>query len=507
MGRKSTHYGKKIRINWEGSLFVHHSLGMVNRELLTELLKFPDLDIRHLPYETDQFKPGRKSKYLPLTRIEKQPHSDADIHVRHRWPPDFCRPSSGKFVLMQPWEYGSLPIEWRDAMVDTVDEIWVYSRFLKVCYERSGIPPEKVKVVPLGIDPDLFNPDAAPLLWVRQACDNRFCFLYNGGVTTRKGTDILINAYLSEFSPDEPVCLVIKDSSIYPKGLAEKVRRLSLRSDTARIVYAAETVAHEELPGLYTAADCYVHPYRAEGYGLPIAEAMACNLPVIVTGGGACLDFVEPDGGYFVKCFLETMRSKRVSELVTVDYPFWLIPDTDHLCSVLRYVFTHRDMARQRGEFAGSGLRTIHTWKTAAAIAQQRLRVLTGAVAAGNHPGQEHLERNSRIDQAISLLQIGSYDEAVALFQKILIQYGENSLAFEGLAIAAFYKKNYDEACNLFAAANRISTDNIDIIVNWYEAAKMNSSTGQLVHPVRRAMTHHCENDELRSIAVDLDIL
>ena len=38
------------------------------------------------------------------------------------------------------------------------------------------------------------------------------------------------------------------------------------------------------MAALYAACDCLVHPYRGEGFGLPIAEAMACGLPVIVTG-------------------------------------------------------------------------------------------------------------------------------------------------------------------------------------------------------------------------------
>ncbi|MBN1756680.1 MAG: glycosyltransferase [Chitinispirillaceae bacterium] len=286
MARKSTRSSNSIKINYEGSLFVHHSLGMVNRELLSELVKFPNLDIRHIPFETDQFTPGSDSKYRQLTSIKKKPHPDADIHIRHRWPPDFTRPPSGKFILMQPWEYGSLPVSWCRAITDTVDEVWVYSRFLKVCYERSGIPAEKVKVVPLGIDPRQFNPDVRPLSWIREMCGNRYTFLFNGGVTTRKGSDILINAYLSEFSADEQVCLVIKDSPVYVKGMAEKVQELTNRTDIARIIYTSRDISHEELPNLYASADCYVHPYRAEGYGLPIAEAMACGKPVIVTGGG-----------------------------------------------------------------------------------------------------------------------------------------------------------------------------------------------------------------------------
>jgi glycosyltransferase involved in cell wall biosynthesis len=496
-----------IKINWEGSLFVHHSLGMVNREILTALLKLPNLSIRHIPFEPDQFTPGADSKYHALTQLPREPHPDADVHIRHRWPPDFSRPPSGKFILMQPWEFGSLPVTWRDAMLDTVDEVWVYTRFLKICYERSGIPAEKVKVVPIGIDPQLFTPDAPPIPWIRHATGNCFRFLFNGGVTTRKGTDILINAYLNEFSAGEPVCLIVKDSDVYGKEMSAKVRDLAGRNDIARIVYASDPIPHEQLPGLYTACDCYVHPYRAEGYGLPIAEALACGLPVIVTGGGACLDFVEPDGGYFVKCSIETMKTKKVSDLVTVDYPFWLLPDTGHLMSIMRYIYNNRKKARQRGREAGEQLRAVHTWETSALLAEVRIRSLLGRLPPPAGNDDKLLERNALIDRAISLLQIGSYTDAVDLFQKILLRYGDNSLAYEGLAIAAFYRKNYDEACNLFAAANRIGRDSVDILVNWYEAAKMANSTGQLTGPVSAALQNHCDNDELRAIALELGVL
>ena len=54
----------------------------------------------------------------------------------------------------------------------------------------------------------------------------------------------------------------------------------------------------EELAGLYAACDCLVHPYRGEGFGLPIAEAMACGLPAIVTGYGAAMDFCDERTSY-----------------------------------------------------------------------------------------------------------------------------------------------------------------------------------------------------------------
>ncbi len=55
-----------LRVNWEGSLFVHHSLGMVNREILRELAADPRLDMRHVPFEPDRFSPDSNPKYALL---------------------------------------------------------------------------------------------------------------------------------------------------------------------------------------------------------------------------------------------------------------------------------------------------------------------------------------------------------------------------------------------------------------------------------------------------------
>ena len=53
------------------------------------------------------------------------------------------------------------------------------------------------------------------------------------------------------------------------------------------------TLALGEMRELYCLADTYVSPYRAEGFNLPVIEAIACGTPVIVTQGGATDDFCE----------------------------------------------------------------------------------------------------------------------------------------------------------------------------------------------------------------------
>ena len=72
-----------------------------------------------------------------------------------------------------------------------------------------GIAPERVAVVPNGIDPEKFSPDRAvepyPL-----ATRKPFKFLFVGGVLPRKGVDVLLAAYRRAFTRDDDVALVLK---------------------------------------------------------------------------------------------------------------------------------------------------------------------------------------------------------------------------------------------------------------------------------------------------------
>lgn len=490
-----------IKINWEGSLFCHHSLAMVNREFLTELSQNHNFDIRHVPFEPDQFTPDVNSKYELIKPMLIGKHEDATIHVRHRWPPDFSKPKNGKLVMIQPWEYGSLPVDWCKEIIQNVDEIWVYTHFLRKCYIRSGVPESKVFTVPLGIDPDLFNPDQKPYPLIKSMTDGKFSFLFNGGVTLRKGVDILVNAYLNEFRAHEKVCLVLKDSNFYGKILAARIQELSRRDDVAKIVYINTDIDHFNLPGLYTACDCYVHPYRAEGYGLPIAEALACGKPVIVTGGGSCLDFVGPEMGYFVKCSIEHMKEKKISDLETVDYPFWFVPEIGHLQKVMRYVFENQQAAKEKGLSSGKLFRLKNSWTRAAKIASDRFYYLAGVKKDCNESESKHL----MLTCAIKLLKENCFKDASALFTTVLQHFGDNSISYEGLGLVAFQQKKYADSFEYFKIANRISPQEPEIILNWAEAARQLGLLSDLKNPVQVALQMKQSTIELKALLEEIE--
>ena len=132
-------------------------------------------------------------------------------------------------------------------------------------------------------------------------------------------------------------------------------------------------MGHDELAGLYTACHCLVHPYRGEGFGLPIAEAMASGLAVIVTGYGAALDFCDPRNAYLIPARIVRFREKRIGELETVDFPWLAEPDREALVERLRGVVDRPDEARARGRAASAHVHEHLTWDRAADAVESRL--------------------------------------------------------------------------------------------------------------------------------------
>ena len=368
---------RSYRGNWEGSFFLHSSLAYVNRELTLALLESGRCDLGLVPFESDQFGPEEDpARFGALAQRMAVPLGDPDFHLRHRWPPDLTRPAAGHFVLMQPWEFGRIPRSWLEPIDQNVDQVWAYTEYVRTCYIDSGVDADRVAVVPLGIDPERFRPGLAPL---DLATDKAFRLLFVGGTLYRKGIDLLLDAYRQAFTAADDVCLVVKDmgASTFYKGqtAGERIRKLQADPDCGEILYLTEDLPGEDIPRLYTAADALVHPYRGEGFGLPVAEAMACGLPVVISAGGACDDFCPPELAYMVPAGRQAVRFQEE----TAGQAWQLAPDLQALTGHLRHVFDHREEAVERGRRASEHIRTRFTWTNAASKALDALDALESA--------------------------------------------------------------------------------------------------------------------------------
>jgi glycosyltransferase involved in cell wall biosynthesis len=367
----------------DGSFFDLGSLSSVNRALLQALDAEPSIRAggvsraaapigTALPPEV-QCVMRRVFRHAPLT---------TEITVRHEWPPRWDKPQRGAWVLIQPWEFGSIPAEWA-IRARNVDEIWCPSRYVRSLYLQAGISPEKLKLLPNGFNPAVHHPNAVP---TTIATNKRFKFLFVGGTIARKGADLLLNTFLKTFRRSDDVCLVIKDfggkSAYQGQTLCERIRVAQADSAAPEIVYLDQDLPEQELAGLYTACNCLVHPYRGEGFGLPVLEAMACALPVICTGGGATDDFATDE-------FVHRLASRRVfignaiSGMKLDHRGWWLEPDLEELSRGMREMVLNPQPFKERAKFGAQHVHQNWTWvhsaRTMAILASDLKRRLSTA--------------------------------------------------------------------------------------------------------------------------------
>jgi glycosyltransferase involved in cell wall biosynthesis len=132
----------------------------------------------------------------------------------------------------------------------------------------------------------------------------------------------------------------------------------------------------EEIAGLYTAVDCLVYPYRGEGFALPVLEAMASGIPVIVTAGGATDDFVREAFGWFIPAKKIEVGSK-IGNTELTKAGWMLQPDSFALAMQMKWVSQHPEISKIKGQAAAKYVAKFWTWKKSAEIAALRLEALS----------------------------------------------------------------------------------------------------------------------------------
>lgn len=152
--------------------------------------------------------------------------------------------------------------------------------------EQMGVAPDRVAVVPIGADHELFRPLPAVAR-------------VPGRVMTTASADVPLKglAYLLEamakLRTELPEAhLVVVGEPRPDSTAAQTMERLGLQG----AVTFRPGVSDSDLVHMYAQASAVAVPSLYEGFSLPAVEAMACQVPVVATTGGALPEVVGPDG-------------------------------------------------------------------------------------------------------------------------------------------------------------------------------------------------------------------
>ncbi len=138
--------------------------------------------------------------------------------------PTLCQPDprASLDILRTTFETDRIPEFWLPVL-DRFDEVWVFSQHDRAAFYRSGVPPEKLRVLPSFVDTARFTPRGKKIP-LPKALKGRFVFLSVFDWQLRKGWDLLLSVYCGEFSPDDGVGLLLKVTTAHGHS-AEVVRR------------------------------------------------------------------------------------------------------------------------------------------------------------------------------------------------------------------------------------------------------------------------------------------
>ena len=216
----------------------------------------------------------------------------------------------------------------KDAEIALADCIFVTSDFALKSYVANVKHEKNLRVIPLGVDADHFRPNVINNDGRKMPLN----FIFIGSATAKKGFDAILDSM--ERLLLEGFTFKLRVVGVVDETLLAKRKRLR---DS---IVEFGMVGHDTLPSILRDSDCLLLPSRFDLFGMVVAEALACGVPVVVSDMVGAKQLVEEGRNGFI-------------------VPVGCI---DELFDRMRWCIVNRDQLRAMSEAARATAERI-TWK------------------------------------------------------------------------------------------------------------------------------------------------
>lgn len=290
-----------MKIRLSGLMGRQHSWSHTTRNFAQKFYEMGHNIFLH-PTDGSEYLSKDIAKYVGS--IEESPDFDLTYTLPVNFKNRFLKNSKIKASIFN-YESSILPKVWSDHD-KYLDLIFPSSNYCKEIFVNAGWDEKKIRVIPLGVDFNYFNS-------AEKECgfEDRFNFLNISIPHYRKHIDVMIEAYYRAFEGNENVRLMLKTSlavpskrnafeCFVPKIIQDIQQKLRLSSYPCLTLI---TENYKNIGSLYKASDCLVSTTGAEGFGLPMIEAMACGTMVASTNNTGQKDFLTENNSVIIPSY------------------------------------------------------------------------------------------------------------------------------------------------------------------------------------------------------------
>ena len=378
---------KKRSLLVQGWTGINHSYAMVNQYQLIELVKDSSLNLfaREMSLYDQRWSKEKNgagfsdTESALLADIKAYAGESVDAIYRIH-SPNTLENSAARVITFLVTEFGLDKNNFTEAAdirsyVGDGNLIVTPSNWSRDRIVDFGFRGDCVFVVPHGVDQNKFSPlsesERAAARTALGYRDDDIVFLNVGAPIWNKGMDIVIQAFFTARKTNKNIRLLIKDQqALYGLSAVGMIKnllaegRIQMDNDSVESIRVLpQTLSIQHLRDLYNIADYYLSPYRAEGFNLPVIEAIACGTKVIVTDGGATDDFCDANTSIKIPSRL------RINELISnTRVGAYLEPNVDALTEIMIGCQQRKSVADAHMQFGRTNLLEQFSWKRASRL-------------------------------------------------------------------------------------------------------------------------------------------
>ena len=362
---------------WRG---INHSYALVNQWQINELIKSSNISFKDVPFSNKNWNSekndsGLKDEIKNIINQIKPPSKDIayDITYRISGPFNFDKKFSSKVMFVfATTEYRNLTEEFYincdPDKLGKEENFFIHtpSNWSKKGFLSAGFRDDQVIVVPHGVDLNTFSLISQE---EKKKIRNKYKIKYDdfvltniSAMTVNKGVEVLIAAYGMLKKKHKNLKLILKDQSNLYEWKVDFPMKKVFESEFNQknkifndemykdIIVISENLDFDQLRDIYSITDCYVSPYKAEGFNLTPLEAAACGTQIVVTDGGSTDD-------YFDDCMGFKIESKEKN----LNNNIFLSPKIDSLIDILNSIINKTD---DKKEIRSKLVRKNFSWES-----------------------------------------------------------------------------------------------------------------------------------------------